>query len=193
MLDGYRRGVGVESPSPWGRSTSAVCPEGRGTIAWRCAGKRPWADGARRALALTGAAKSVRGSMTGAAIALWSSPCQRECALPFLPMLRSCGVRACGVVGCVEMRSSPGAVAVLAKGGDSVVIQPHGRHGPSHPRLPSLAPRGGGAHQARQGWQRASRPSRLLRKQGQGPLLTRLRQTGQPPALKRRVDPCDTR
>jgi len=79
------------------------------------------------------------------------------------------------------------------KGGDIVVIQPHGRHGPSNPHLHSIATRGGGDPQACQWVPLDYVPSPMLRKKWQWHLLTMLRQTVQTKESQRLVEACYTR
>lgn len=97
----------------------------------------------------------------------------------------------CGVRGLDDVFSRVSGRPL--QGGDMVVIQTPGRHGRYHPHLPMSAPRGGWEPQASPWHHRDDVPSRLLRQQGQWPLLTRLRQTVQPHELDRLVDVGSTR
>jgi hypothetical protein len=71
-----------------------------------------------------------------------------------------------------------------------VGIQTHGRHGQYHPHLHLIAPSGGWEPQARQGVPLDEIPYPRLRQKWPGPLLTRLRQTGKTPELRRWVATC---
>ena len=76
------------------------------------------------------------------------------------------------------------------KGGYSVVIQTHGRHGQYNPHLHVMATSGGWDAEAKQ-WRHLDYvPYPLLRKKWQWPLLTMLRQMVKTPEMRRLVDTC---
>ena len=79
------------------------------------------------------------------------------------------------------------------KGGDLVVMQPHGRHGQYTPHLHLIATSGGWDPQAKQWVPLASVPYPLRRKKWQWPLLTMRRQPWKTREIHRLVDACDTR
>jgi hypothetical protein len=101
------------------------------------------------------------------------------------PFMRS-GVRCLDEV-CSRVCGQP------LKGGYSMVIQTHGRHGQYHPHLHGIAPSGGGDQQAQQWGHLEYGPYPLLRKQWQWSLLTMLRQTVKTRDIQRLVETCDTR
>src|SRR5262249_37292798 len=76
------------------------------------------------------------------------------------------------------------------KGGDIMVIQPHGRNGQYNPHLHIIATRGGWDQQAKEWIHLDYVPYRLLRKQWQWALLTMLRHTVQTKAINRLVALC---
>src|SRR5262249_30763791 len=79
------------------------------------------------------------------------------------------------------------------KGGDIVVLQPHGRHGQDNPHLHIIATRGGWDQQAQQWVHLDYVPYPRLRKQWQWHLLTMLRQTVKTSEIRRLVATCYTR
>jgi hypothetical protein len=98
------------------------------------------------------------------------------------PCIR-CGVQCLADV-CSRVRGRP------LPGGSIVGIQTHGRHGWYQPHWHLIATRGGWAPQASPWHPRDDVPYRLLRKQWQWPLLTRLRQTVQTYAMARLGEAC---
>jgi hypothetical protein len=79
------------------------------------------------------------------------------------------------------------------QGGSIVVIPTHGRPGHDNPHRHSIATSGGGEPQAPPWLHLDSIPYTLLRQPWPWPLLTRLRQTVKPPAIRRLVDTGYTR
>jgi putative transposase/transposase-like zinc-binding protein len=97
----------------------------------------------------------------------------------------------CGARGLDDVCSRVGGRAL--QGGSSVVLQTHGRNGRDHPHRPIMATSGGWEPQAQPWIHRDYVPYALLRKKWQWHLLTRLRQTVQPPESRRLVETCSTR
>jgi hypothetical protein len=96
--------------------------------------------------------------------------------------------RRCGVQGLDEVYS---AVRGKPLRGDSIVVlHTHGRHGPYHPHLPVSATSGGYEGPGARWEHLTSLPYELLRRQGQWPLLTMLRQTLKTAMLNAWVDAC---
>jgi len=102
-----------------------------------------------------------------------------------LSALMRCGAQ------CLDAFYSPIKGKTL-HGGSIIVLHTHGRNGHYHPQLHGLAP-SGGSDGASERWEPLSYlPSALLRRQGQWPLLTMLRQTLKTEAINPLVDACFT-
>ncbi|SRR6266567_1491662 len=76
------------------------------------------------------------------------------------------------------------------KGGDSVVLQTHGRKGQYNPHLPIIASRGGGDAQAQKWVHVGYLPSPMLPKKWQGYALERCREVWKTDAMARLVQAC---
>jgi Transposase zinc-binding domain/Putative transposase len=101
------------------------------------------------------------------------------------PFMR-CGAR------CLEAVYSRVSSRAL-KGGSSMIIQTHGRHGQYNPPWHIIATSGGGDQQAKQWVHLDDVPYRLLRQQWPWSRLTMLRQTVQTQERRRLVETCYTR
>lgn len=104
-------------------------------------------------------------------------------AAVLLRALMRCGVQ------CLEDVSSAVRGQPL-RGGSSVVLHPHGRHGQYHPQLPVIATSGGYDGQGERGEHLQDWPYELLRRKGQWPLWRMGRHTLKTEAIPQVVDTC---
>jgi len=156
---------------PGGPGTQRVARRGKSALCWRCAKVSGDAGGAQGGPRLQAGVSSRPRGLTVPEVGstpwypnaqAWRSPCLT------------------GGVQCGEDCLSPVSGKTL-KGGDSVVLQPPGRKGPSHPPRPRLATSGGGDAPAKPGGHGGALPSPMLPKHWPGRLWRWGERPGPPP------------
>jgi len=168
---------------PGGPGTQRVARRGKSALCWRCAKVSGDAGGAQGGPRLQAGVSSRPRGLTVPEVGstpwypnaqAWRSPCLT------------------GGVQCGEDCLSPVSGKTL-KGGDSVVLQPPGRKGPSHPPRPRLATSGGGDAPAKPGGHGGALPSPMLPKHWPGEALEMGREAWPTAARERRVQACDAK
>jgi len=142
---------------PGGPGTQRVARRGKSALCWRCAKVSGDAGGAQGGPRLQAGVSSRPRGLTVPEVG----------STPWYPNAQAwCSPCLTGGVQCGEDCLSPVRGKAL-KGGDSVVLQPPGRKGPSHPPRPRLATSGGGSGDGSRGLahRREGAPSAGLRRQ----------------------------